>query len=117
MRLREEMEHYRNVLIVRLKGELDHHTADGLKQRLEDTLLRGRATHVVLNLSELAFMDSSGLGVILGRYKTVTARGGKLIICGVNPAVRRLFELSGLLKIVALYENEREALGSLEVVS
>jgi len=117
MRLREEMEHYRNVLIVRLKGELDHHTADGLKQRLEDALLRGRATHVVLNLGELAFMDSSGLGVILGRYKTVTARGGKLIVCGVGPAVRRLFELSGLLKIVALHENEHEALGSLEVVS
>jgi stage II sporulation protein AA (anti-sigma F factor antagonist) len=117
MRLREEMEHYRNVLIVRLKGELDHHTADGLKQRLEDALLRGRATHVVLNLSELAFMDSSGLGVILGRYKTVTARGGKLIVCGVGPAVRRLFELSGLFKIVEECENEHEALGSLEVVS
>lgn len=117
MRLHEEMEHYRDVLIVRLKGELDHHTADGLKQRLEDAMLRGRVQHVLLSLEELQFMDSSGLGVILGRYKTISARGGKLIICGVNPPVRRLLELSGLHKIVAIYDSEHEALGSLEVVS
>ena len=117
MSLQIDVEYKRQALIVRLSGELDHHSAQTVKATLEEAIERGRVHHIVLSLKDLSFMDSSGLGVILGRYKTVTARGGKLIICGVNPAVRRLFELSGLFKIVALYENEREALGSLEVVS
>lgn len=117
MRLQVEMEHYRNVLIVRLIGELDHHTADGVRQQMEDAILRGQSTHVILSLKDLQFMDSSGLGVILGRYKLLKARGGKLVLCDVNPAVRRLFELSGLFKIMTVHDNEREALTSLEVVS
>ena len=111
------MEHHRNVLIVRLKGELDHHTADAVKQRMEEAIARGRSSHVVLSLSELEFMDSSGLGVILGRYKQITAKGGRMAVCGVKPGVNRLFELSGLYKILAIYDNERMALSSLEVVS
>ena len=90
MRLQVELEHFRNVLIVRLKGELDHHTADGVRQQMEDAIMRGQSAHVILSLKELQFMDSSGLGVILGRYKLLKSRGGKLVICDANPAVRRL---------------------------
>jgi stage II sporulation protein AA (anti-sigma F factor antagonist) len=68
-------------------------------------------------MKDLSFMDSSGLGVILGRYKLITARGGKMVVCDVNPAVYRLFEMSGLFKILTIQENERLALSSLEVVS
>jgi stage II sporulation protein AA (anti-sigma F factor antagonist) len=112
-----ELEHYRRTLIVRLKGELDHHTADTVKTRMEDAILRGDARHVVLSLKELTFMDSSGLGVILGRYKQITGKGGKMVVCDVNPAVYRLFEMSGLFKILSFQENERLAISSLEVVS
>ncbi|HUC92403.1 MAG TPA: anti-sigma F factor antagonist [Paenibacillus sp.] len=117
MRLQVELEHYRNVLIVRLIGELDHHTADSVRQQMEEAILRGGADHIILSLKDLLFMDSSGLGVILGRYKLLKSRGGKMVVCDVNPAVYRLFELSGLFKILAIYDNERSALTSLEVVS
>jgi stage II sporulation protein AA (anti-sigma F factor antagonist) len=112
-----ELEHRRRTLIVRLKGELDHHTAESVKTKVEDAILRGDANHVVLNMKELTFMDSSGLGVILGRYKLVTARGGRMVVCDVNPAVYRLFEMSGLFKILTFEENETMALSRLEVVS
>jgi stage II sporulation protein AA (anti-sigma F factor antagonist) len=117
MSLQVELEHYRNVLIVRLIGELDHHNADGVRKQMEDAILRGSSDHVILSLKELVFMDSSGLGVILGRYKQVKAKGGKMAVCDVSPSVYRLFELSGLFKILAIYDNERSALSSLEVVS
>jgi len=117
MSLQVELEQHRNTLIVRLRGELDHHTADIVRFKIEDALLRGRCHHVVLNLQELSFMDSSGLGVVLGRYKSVSSRGGKLVVCGAQPAVKRLFELSGLLKILPFHDTERAALAGLEVVS
>ncbi|WEK55631.1 MAG: anti-sigma F factor antagonist [Candidatus Cohnella colombiensis] len=117
MSLQVELEQRRNVLVVRLKGELDHHTADVVRFKMEDAILRGRCDHVVLSLKELRFMDSSGLGVILGRYKLVKSRGGKMVVSDMSTSVSRLFELSGLFKIISAYESERSALESLEVVS
>ncbi|MBD2846823.1 anti-sigma F factor antagonist [Paenibacillus sp. IB182496] len=117
MSLQVELEHYRNVLIVRLRGELDHHTADTVRQKMEEAIMRGGSRHVILSLRELSFMDSSGLGVILGRYKLLKSKGGKMVVCDVNKSVHRLLELSGLFKIVDIHENERMALSSLEVVS
>jgi stage II sporulation protein AA (anti-sigma F factor antagonist) len=111
-----ELEHGRKALIVRLKGELDHHTADVVKNRMEDAIVSGDVRNVILSLKELSFMDSSGLGVILGRYKQITAKGGRMVVCDVSPAVYRLFELSGLFKIVSVQENEKLALSSLEAV-
>lgn len=117
MSLQIDVEHARDALIVRLAGELDHHSAQTVKATLEEAIERGRAHHIVLSLRDLSFMDSSGLGVILGRYKQITNKGGKLIVCDVNQAVYRLFELSGLFKILQIEDNERNALESLGVVS
>ncbi|MEF2244898.1 MULTISPECIES: anti-sigma F factor antagonist [unclassified Paenibacillus] len=117
MSLQAELEQYRNVLIVRLKGEMDHHTADAVRYKMEEALLRGSVEHIILSLKDLQFMDSSGIGVILGRYKQVRGKGGKMVVCDVNPNVHRLFELSGLFKILTVHDNERNAISSLEVVS
>ncbi|MFD0586841.1 anti-sigma F factor antagonist [Paenibacillus sp. GCM10027627] len=117
MSLQIELEHYRNVLIVRLYGELDHHTANVVRIKMEEALIRENVSHVILSLKELQFMDSSGLGVILGRYKQVKGKGGKMVVCDVNPGVHRLFELSGLFKIISVHDSERSAITSLEVVS
>lgn len=114
--LQIEIEHHRKALIVRLKGELDHHTAETVKAKMEEAIFRG-AAHIILNMKELVFMDSSGLGVILGRYKQITSKGGRMIVCDVSPAVYRLFEMSGLFKILTIEDNERMALSSLGVVS
>lgn len=110
-----EIKKLKDVLLVRLCGELDHHTAEGVRQRIDQELQQELYPHVVLNLAELSFMDSSGLGVILGRYKQINERGGTLAVCSVNDSVRKLFELSGMFKIISAYEREEEALGVLGV--
>lgn len=115
MSLQIEMEKHRKALIVRLKGELDHHTAETVKARLEEAIERGDSQHIILSLKELAFMDSSGLGVILGRYKQISGKGGRMIVCDINAHMRKLFEMSGLFKILAMEPSEQAALSSLEV--
>ncbi len=117
MSLQIEFEQNRKALIVRLKGELDHHTAESVRARMEEAILQGDAKHLILSLKELTFMDSSGLGVILGRYKQIIAKGGSMIMCDLSPAVYRLFELSGLFKIMTFQDSESAALASLEVNS
>lgn len=106
-----------NILLVRLKGELDHHEANDLKNRWQQEIKKNDILHIVLNLKELDFMDSSGLGVILGRYKEIKQMSGEMVICDISPTVNRLFEMSGLFKIMRLAEGEREALDYLGVAS
>ncbi len=56
------------------------------------------------------FMDSSGIGAVIGRYKKMSLRGGKVCLTNVTPTVKRIFELSGMFKIISMYENVEEAL-------
>lgn len=107
----------KNVLIVRLVGELDHHEAEKLREEWRSMMYENEIKHVVLNLESLSFMDSSGLGVILGRYKETLQLGGEMVVCSVTSPVQRLFEMSGLFKIVRLEEDELFALTSLGVAS
>ncbi|WP_409978166.1 anti-sigma F factor antagonist [Anoxybacteroides tepidamans] len=104
-----------DVLLVRLSGELDHHTAEELREKVTATLEKEGIRHIVLNLEQLMFMDSSGLGVILGRYKQIKNLGGEMIVCAVSPAVKRLFDMSGLFKIIRLEDDEQFALQTLGV--
>lgn len=106
-----------NVLIVRLAGELDHHTAENLRNEWKDMLYNHPVKHVILNLEGISFMDSSGLGVILGRYKEVLQLDGEMVVCSVSPSINRLFEMAGLFKIIRLAENESFALETLGVAS
>jgi stage II sporulation protein AA (anti-sigma F factor antagonist) len=109
------METKNNVLCIRLEGELDHHTAEILRSDVKEVLDKGIVKHIVLNLEGLSFMDSSGLGVILGRYKEIKNMGGEMIVCAISQEVKRLFEMSGLFKIIRLEEDESLALKTLGV--
>ncbi|SDJ66346.1 anti-sigma F factor antagonist [Sediminibacillus albus] len=99
-----------NVLLVRLSGELDHHASEQLKKEWQLAIKEHGVKHVILNLEDLSFMDSSGLGVFLGRYKEIMQLGGEMVVCSISPAVKRLFDMSGLFKIIRLEESEEYAL-------
>lgn len=103
-----------SVVCVRLNGELDHHTAQELRKEVEECLEKHSINHIVLNLEQLTFMDSSGLGVILGRYKQIRDRG-EMIVCHVPPSISRLMEMSGLYKIIQVESTEAAAFSKLGV--
>ncbi len=113
--LKIDMEVKQDVLCIRLSGELDHHTAENLREQITREMKTHDILHIVLNLEKLSFMDSSGLGVILGRYKQIKLKRGEMVVCAISPPVKRLFEMSGLFKIVRLESSEKFALERLGV--
>lgn len=115
MSLNIELEVKKEVLCIRLSGELDHHTADELRNRTMDAIENEGIRHIVLNLEQLSFMDSSGLGVILGRYKQIKQLDGEMVVCAISPPIQRLFDMSGLFKIIRLEPTEENALQRLGV--
>lgn len=106
-----------DVLIVRLEGEIDHHEAKTLRKRWQEELYHHAVKHVIVNVGEVSFMDSSGIGVLLGRYKEVTQLGGEMVICSITQPIKRIFEMSGLFKIIRLQSNEQDALSALGVAA
>lgn len=99
-----------NTLIVKLKGELDHHVAERIRLELDDMISNKRTKNLIFNLKELNFMDSSGIGVIIGRYKNINKLGGKIAVVEVTEKVDKIFSLAGLYHIVDKYRNQNDAL-------
>ena len=87
-------------LMASLSGELDHHGAEQVRKKLTGALEDSRVKILTLDLGGVTFMDSSGIGVILGRYKTIHARGGKLMIENPSEQVQRILKMAGINKLV-----------------
>jgi len=103
----------KHTLVVNIDGELDHHTADTLRDRVDYALEDPNIRHIVFDLKQLKFMDSSGIGVLIGRYKIVSQRGGLVAVAGVNPQIHKVFEVSGLYTIIKKYKDVQEALSDI----
>lgn len=89
-----------DTLIACLCCEIDHHTARHLRQRLDSELFLHRPRTLIMDFSGVKFMDSSGIGVIMGRYKQMSYVGGTVCVCGIEKNVDRIFQMSGLYKLV-----------------
>lgn len=116
MSLSLQMAIKRNILFIRLRGELDQASVDGLKYRVTEVLNKYYIRHIIINLEEVPFMDSSGIGFIIGRYSQLKERRGKVVVCAMNEMIERIFMLSGLKKICLVAASEDEAQSVLEVV-
>ena len=94
------MEHAGNTLVVKLEGELDQSCAGEIRGDIDRELRLRNVRNLILDLAEVSFMDSSGIGMIIGRYKQIKARGGRTLVIRAQPQVDKILELSGLKKIV-----------------
>ena len=96
-------------VIVRLAGELDHYCAQSVRREL-DSLIADRAVRrLVLDFSRLQFMDSSGIGVILGRYRQLRDRGGLVGVINMNPHISRIFHMSGMDRVIHNFDRKEAA--------
>lgn len=100
-------------LIIRLNDELDHHNAISIREKADKLIDRNNIKHIIFDFSGAGFMDSAGIGVIMGRYKKVIFIGGKAAVANVNSAVDRIFKISGLYKIIDKYDSVEAALNKL----
>ncbi len=116
MRVQVDRRHRGSILVASLAGELDHHAAQAVRITLDQELAGQHGIRLILDLSGVTFMDSSGLGVILGRYKKIRDSGGEMAIAGASRSIDRLLEMSGLHKIVRMYPNCEVAVVALKEV-
>ncbi len=96
-------------LVAKMSGELDLSSATTFKERVDQELRSTGAPNLVLNLRGLDFVDSTGLGAILGRMRQVTSGGGKLVLASVPPKVVSMLEMAGLASLMPVARSEEEA--------
>ena len=101
-----------STLIAAFSGELDHHFAEYARNKIEGELLKATTRNVIFDFSGLSFMDSSGIGVIVGRYANIKKLGGKMAIICKNPKIFRILEISGILKLTPVFDDLEYALDS-----
>lgn len=99
-------------LVVRLCGELDHHLVDQLRDQMDHHLVTGKIKHIIFDFSNVNFMDSSGIGLIVGRYKVINRLGGRIYCVSLKDSVKRILSMSGLLKIVIELDNIEMAIAA-----
>lgn len=112
MRLKLEVEN--NILVVYLDGELDHHSAEEVREDIDTAIDSKNIKNLVFELSNMKFMDSSGIGVVIGRYKKISSIGGKVGVVISNPHIDRIFQMAGIYKIIHKYSTKEEALANMQ---
>ncbi|AGB40560.1 anti-anti-sigma factor [Halobacteroides halobius DSM 5150] len=112
MELKLSFQKLDKALVITLDGEFDLHTAEKFKKRVGNKIAAGN-TRIILDLGGVEFIDSSGLGAILSKYKKLDKMNGKLIVTNVTPQVKRIFEVSGILRIIDIYSSQKEALDNI----
>ncbi|MBD5131694.1 MAG: anti-sigma factor antagonist [Clostridiales bacterium] len=97
-----KIEHYKksDELHVKLSGELDEHYSAYVRMSLDELIDNNNIKRLYIDMSELAFMDSTGVGVLIGRYKRLKPRGVPIFIESPSPTVDRLLGLSGIYDIM-----------------
>ncbi|MBQ7387493.1 MAG: anti-sigma factor antagonist [Clostridia bacterium] len=86
-------------LTARICCELDHHTVRRIREKTDSRLFRDKPERLTLDFSGVGFMDSSGIGLILGRVETASAVGATVCITGASPMLMKLLRLSGIERI------------------
>ena len=96
-------------MIVKIIGDIDQHNAEDIREKVDKAFERSRCKHMIFDFSGVAFMDSSGIGLLIGRYKNVHSRGGAVAIANMNRDLGRIYNISGLKKIIDSYESLDQA--------
>ena len=96
-------------MIIFVPEELDHHNAEKIRRASDAMMQSRRVKNVVFDFRDTIFMDSAGIGMIMGRYKLMQALGGSVTAIHVSQRVRKILVLSGIYKIVGIYDETSEA--------
>lgn len=96
-----------DALVVQVRGEIDHHSAVAVRTELDEKITAERPSRVILELSAVDFMDSSGLGLIMGRYALVKRYGGTLAVLDPSPAVVKILKLAGMERRVSILRTKQ----------
>lgn len=103
------------MLVIYLPKELDHHTADYIRKKTDSLFFGKRIRDVIFDYSHTYFMDSSGIGLVMGRYREVRYLNGDVYIVGVNERIERFLDISGLYRVVKRCDTVKDAMNQIEI--
>ncbi len=92
-------------LKIKLRGEIDHHSAVAVRGAIDEMLRSKRPSQLVIDMSGVDFMDSSGLGLIMGRYAVMRELGGRLLVADPSPATEKIMSLAGMERIIKIVHS------------
>ena len=98
-----DMMHYEikgDCLVVYIRDDLDHHAVTYLRETSDRLIEAGNVKNIIFDFKDVSFMDSSGIGMVMGRYKKMGYLGGNVYVTGVGKGIDRIFSMSGLYKII-----------------
>ena len=90
------------VVTAYLSGEIDHHTAKEMRETIDEAVELNMPTLLVLDFKDVSFMDSSGIGLVMGRYRNLAKSGAELHIAGAPPQIHKMLKLAGIEKLAKL---------------
>lgn len=102
------------LILVRVTGEIDHHSAESIRRVTEKEIRRTSAINIAFDFGLVTFMDSSGIGMIIGRYKTASSLGGSVIVFDANEQVMRLMDMSGLSRLVIISDTMQKGITAMK---
>lgn len=94
------------LLTIRITEEIDHHVAERIRTRADFEIQKYIPKKVVIDFNNVTFMDSAGIGMLIGRYKMVTMFGGSINMINVKPNIKKVFEMAGILKLIPISEEK-----------
>ncbi|MBR2704620.1 MAG: anti-sigma factor antagonist [Clostridia bacterium] len=92
-------------LLVEITEEIDHHVADILRRKIDEDITRYMPRKVIFDFNKVSFMDSAGIGMVIGRYKMVNMIGGVTQMKNVRTSIKKIFEMSGVSKIIPIIDS------------
>lgn len=101
---------HENELVITLEGEIDHHSARDMRRSIDEMLYYYRPKLVSLDLSGIEFMDSSGLGLILGRFTLARELGGVLRVVDPSESVRKILDLAGTSRLIKIEQRMKKGI-------
>ena len=102
----EAMEKFRrNFTVIKITEEIDHHSTEKIRRLADNEITRYMPRKVIFDFNKVSFMDSAGIGMIIGRYKMVNMLGGTVEMKNVKQSIRKIFEMSGVLKIIPVVQS------------
>ena len=101
----EEFAIINNYLCIRMPREVDHHGAAGIRESADRLILDDQVKNIVFDFENTTFMDSSGIGIIIGRYRKISCFGGKMYAINTNKRIRKLLKTSGMSAIIEILEE------------
>lgn len=103
-----------NTLVAELFGELDHHAAEKARDKIDEAVDNYGVQNLIFDFTNVSFMDSSGIGMVLGRYRKMNETEKKIAIVSCSKAIRNILNMAGVFSLMDYYNTKEEAIAGLD---